>query len=643
MNPEEIIEEFLRSFKISLNSAALYTRSHPSFIKAAVELKEKMELTVAVCNPLQINVGPAVLVVDDKEFKKKGFHDELARFLHYRKVRRLQVSAGVTAEEVVSFLAAISLTPKDISASGGIQNILVKDGVAHITIEELDYSSLLSSAGAEELKDAWTYLLHDAVSSNDSQKIDSLAETFGVVVDKLKGEDFLQDKELQNNIDSFLANLKGAHKEKFTQCVKKISKWALKNKEIIQDHDRARIKGMLKDLSSKDLADLLRDSLLTDDGFDTLSFRLFSQLTGEEKTTEISSLLQQDHGSAQSLKTDSKAMKRIQDLLSSPESNAISEVYRNTLSLLAREDAVTARICFDRVMLEHNYEYLLLSLFSSEKSGEKLKLICERILDVLERVLKENKSDYYAALSDLLNKKKQELPDILYFDQLQKRLNQHLEQFLWKEKIPDEWVPFLEALSVTGYPAEYYLEKIFTEEKFNPLVLRAYFQFFHYEMTLFYDRLLHKDSTEFLLRLIDDLSQVPSSLTLEVLKRIYGSVHEFVKIKALNAMEKLPNVDNEFLYTLLGKENLTLKQEALKILARDEFSKKKALALLLAMPSPLGLKNGMLLAHIGIVEALELKDAAAYLDTLRKRPFMWNRGVRARSREVLEKWNAYKV
>jgi hypothetical protein len=81
-----------------------------------------------------------------------------------------------------------------------------------------------------------------------------------------------------------------------------------------------------------------------------------------------------------------------------------------------------------------------------------------------------------------------------------------------------------------------------------------------------------------------------------------------------------------------------LRKEALLILSKDEGSKKKAMEMMFCMSNPWGKKNNILLENILIVEELDLRWASSYLIALSRKPFFWNRSLRNKSKEVLERW-----
>jgi hypothetical protein len=85
-----------------------------------------------------------------------------------------------------------------------------------------------------------------------------------------------------------------------------------------------------------------------------------------------------------------------------------------------------------------------------------------------------------------------------------------------------------------------------------------------------------------------------------------------------------------------------LKKEALVVLMRDEAHKKKAIEILLSIRNPFGIKNRAILENIRIIEEVGLKEAKAYLISIGKKQFFWNRDIKREVQEILDKWDVRK-
>ena len=126
MNTDQIVEDFFRSLRVALNNAFSYSKDHSYFVKSVERFKLKLEEILVVLNPLKIGVTDLGLLVGGKNLTRAGFYDELARLLHQRKIKSIEFNPGISREELISFLACVSLPIKEVLREGGIKNILNK-------------------------------------------------------------------------------------------------------------------------------------------------------------------------------------------------------------------------------------------------------------------------------------------------------------------------------------------------------------------------------------------------------------------------------------------------------------------------------------------------------------------------------------
>jgi hypothetical protein len=136
-------------------------------------------------------------------------------------------------------------------------------------------------------------------------------------------------------------------------------------------------------------------------------------------------------------------------------------------------------------------------------------------------------------------------------------------------------------------------------------------------------------------KVLKGLEGVDSRETTEIIKKIFYSSNNIIKLEALKTMKTLPTYDDKFLFSILDKESFLLKKEALLILDKSPADRKKALDMLLSVPSPPGKKNKLLLENIRVAGEAGIKEAKGYLIFLSRRHFIWNRSIRRQAREVL--------
>jgi len=123
-----------------------------------------------------------------------------------------------------------------------------------------------------------------------------------------------------------------------------------------------------------------------------------------------------------------------------------------------------------------------------------------------------------------------------------------------------------------------------------------------------------------------------------ILEQIYLLSNNYIKIEVLRAMQELDRFDKDFLISILQKDDIYQKKEALLILMKDERTKKEALEILFLVKSPWGRKNRVLLDNIIAVEDAGLKEAKDYLIGISKTHFFWNWNIKRKAKEVLKKW-----
>jgi len=638
MDKNQALNEFFKGLHISLNNA-IYFRGHPYSIKSTESFKEKIDILFSFLNPIKINIAPESLFLDGRNWEKETLHVALAQIFHLRKIKSIEFREGLSTQELVGFLDAVSLPPKEIIKGGGIENISKSEKRPHILIEELDYSQFLRGEG-EECKDIWGYLLKDVVEKKDKQKISEFADNFGLILGKFKDKDLFDDEQLKLNLVNFLKYLKDNQKEKFDSCTKEMFDSLLKYKDALPDERIEKVKVLFKDLNVDDFASLLLYKIIADESFDSLGFQLFSRLSDEKRHKEIASSLLDKAVHQESLKDNPKAIKKIQDLLSDSHRQFTSGVYQHTLSSLLRNISGEERLFFERHLLRAHYRLIILNLLDQERNKESLSLILESLSREWEELTKDKDWEYIKKLTQVVKKIKKEdtsLADL--FAELEKRITNLFETIIWEEGVSLDFNFFVGALEKTSLDSDFYLDKIFGENKINSYGLRLFFKFFPQKAAIFYENLKKKSfDIEFMVKTIEVLKSLDSTMALEILKYIYSFANEFIKIEVLKAMQVLSMFDKELLFSILQKKDVNLKREALAILAKEEQAKREALKILLCIPSPWGLKNKIILQNSIIIEELGLKEGREYLEELGRRRFFWNKQIRKKAQEILAKW-----
>lgn len=640
MNKEEALEEFFKSFKIALNTAVLYPKTHPSFKRPLEDLKEKADLLFQFSNPINIGFSTTSLFVEGEPWDKLKFSEEIARLFHSRKVKGIEIRKGATVEEFVSFFSAVSLRPREILRTGGLKRLLEKEGLANFNLYELDYSQFLSSEG-DEIKDIWGYLLQEAVEEKNLAKLNELIRNFEGITNKISLKDFLEDEQLKSSIKNFLKFIKESKQEDYIKCNQAIFKFVLKEKNIPEDDNLEKIKLFFQDLSYEGLSDILSESIKEERESVELNFQLLFKIFDEKKHSEVAKSLAKKLESDERIGINPKTRSKIKNLFSIWDSSSISEIYRNILQSILENVSFKEALAFDRHLLQMNYRYALLNLLSEEHDEQRIEIIIKNLLTEWPNIVKENDSGYIKNLLMVLTNREKDEPYLVdVFFNFEKIISNFVEEIIWQAQEPSlDLDYFVDTLRLSSGEVNYYLDKIFKEEKVSPYALKLFFKFFPDETQNFCSALEEKRSDiDFIAGIVNNLNPLEYKIAMEVYKHIFGFSNEIIKAEVLKAMQGLPEFDPDFLFSILSKISVVLKREALIILLRDDAAKKKAIELLLSVPSPLGIRNKIILENMSIIEELGLKDARGYVSSLAKKRFFWNAGIRAKARGILEIW-----
>ena len=637
MDKDQIVEDFFRSLRITLTNAFSYPKDHPYFVKSVENFKFKLEEILAVINPFKIGVTSLGLVVDGKNLTRIGFYDELARLLHQRKIKSIEIRNGASLAELVGFFSVISMAQKDIFKNGGVNALLEKKQLVNFTVEELDYSVFLQGDG-QECVDIWGFMLKEAVQCNDEVKLNKLADNFGTLIKRTSQKDIFENEEISSSINEFLVCLKEKNKEKFEKCAKDVFLWILHNKSALNDERLARLKPVFDGLNQEDFTTFLWEGLSQEDNFDTLSLQLFSKISEQKNPPKITEGFSIKINTLQHLSGNPKVTKRIQDLLAGTQDGQLSAVYRHTLESLIKDISSSGVLFFDQKALEENYRYIVLNIFSIDEDNDNLLRAAEILEKELVSIFEDNDFGFLEDLwSQLVKSKKQGLSVSV---DLERKFSVFIENIILNQPLLPEQEGFLKMVSFPSQEVNFYLDKIFTAEKANKQVLALFFRFFPDELGIFYQRVEQKlQDIGFLSSLIDALGQLDLPAILEILEHIYFSTSELIKAEILNIMRKLKKVDVKFLMSQLNTNSFSLRKNLLSVLILDAQAQDGILDLLFKIPSFCGTKNKLLIENMQAVFSLKITQAASRIQDFSHRRFFWNQELRQEAKKILKEWN----
>jgi len=637
MNKEEIIEDFFRGLRVALTNAFSYPKDHPYFIKSVENFKVKLETLLAIFNPFKIGVTSSGLIVDGKNLSKTGLYDELARLLHQRKIKSIEIKGGLGLQELVQFLSVISLPQKEIFKCGGLSAILEKERLVHFTIQELDYSAFLRGEG-QECTDVWGYMLKDALYSDDTAKINQFADSFGSFIKRVSEKDLFDTNGISTEVNEFLISLRGKNKEKFDKCLNDVFLWLLRNKKTLSQDKLVKIKPAFNDLSQDEFTTLLKEGFLQEDNFDSLSLQLFSKISEQGAPADITKNFFNKMDEMPGLKDNPNSVKKIRNILSSSQDDPMSAVYRNTLDSLVKNISFSGKLSFDHETLKENYRYIVLGIFATDQNQEILEMTAAILEQELAGIFKDNDAGFLKELWGLLNKRKGE--EIKVCADLEKFFSSFVEDIVLNDGLSPEQEFLLGAVSSASKEMNLYLDKIFAAERMNKQALALFLRLFQPSLDDFYARLDQKiQDIEFLASLAEALSQIEAPATLNILEYIYSGANELVKIESLKAMRKLKKVDAAFLMRQLNTASSSLKGQLLSVLILDKQAKNDILDMLFKVSGFLGSKNELLIENMKIIFDLHFVEAAVCIKDLSRRRFFWNKKLRDKANWILKEWN----
>ncbi len=635
-----VLKDFLRALKVSFKNASIYNLEHPAFISSVDNLKKLIESIFEFRSPLSISFTPQSLFLDDRFWEGDKIYQELGRLFHFRKIKTMEIRPGITYDELINFASKVTLPLKDFFREGGASEVIKQGNIRHLTVEELDYHLLLKGEG-EEIADVWSYLMEEGLAEQDPQKLTQVTESFEHVIGKFNTEELIKNEELHRTFANYFTYLKDSSEEQYRKCSTSLVKAVVTNRKITTDAKFEKLKLLISDLREEDLASTLWEEIISDNTFDSLSFSIFSKLIEKERHLEISTSLRDLFQSDDPVNRQPEVESKIKALLSGTSSKFISEIYQQTLSNLLHQIDFDKKLTFDHAQLRRNCRYVFLNIMEKETSTGMLLTSLAHIQQEWNEIVQDEDFAYLRGLLDVLRQKEQSLEAEDAYKKLVHAIQEFCEQALLEEKVDPELEHMILSFEKSSFDVNTYLERIFTDEKMSALILKAYFKYF--TEYLFYFDLNFKQKAPnpaFLEKTIEALKTIDTPMSLVTLKSIYTIGNQALKLQVLQAMHFLIEFDGKFVSSVLRSKDLALKGEALALLMRYEKTRIQALSKVFNIQSPYGIKNGLLIRHIGIVDRKNLTQAREYLDGLTKRRGFWNRRLRGEAARVLEKWDA---
>ena len=638
MDKEEALHDFIKGLRIAFNNSLAYQREHPYFIKSVEEFRRKVDILFGFLTPIKLNITSEALFLDDRYWAKPLAYAELALILHQRKIKAIELRPGLNTNELADLLSALALSPKEVIKHGGLGVILEKAETEHVSVEELDYSELLQMKGAGEDGDIWRYLFKGAVLSKDASRINQAAEDFSEGLKNIGVKDLAADNELKQNLVEFFHQLKENNKKVFSECSNAFFDYLIDSKNALSREEAQSLKGLFKNFSESDFADILRKQVAKSDNPDPLFLNLFSIFSQGASSDKAISLFSEHANAGEASGKVHLSAKRIQAFLSNPESQSVSPVYRNTLFSLLKNISYSENFYFDPKTLRVNYRFILLNMLIQKKDEEGMKFILSNLVKELPFITEDKDFEYMRYLLEVIRSKQKEGTAALEeFDNLKNKITVFLEENIWDDEPSVNLKSLVELLEKSCKGSEFYLNKMFQEDKISLCGLKLFLKFFPMELNVFYSGVEAKaHDLGYLERIVKIIASLDSNLSRVILKQIYSFSNELIKAEILKVTDGLSILDKEFLLDTLKENSRALKKEALRVLSKDSESGKAGVAVLLGIRSPWGSKNKLILENMAIIEELNLKESSNYLVPFTKMNLFWHAPLKNKALSMLE-------
>jgi len=630
---------FFRSLRLAVKTASFYPADHPAYKNAVLGIKASADLMLDLQSRVRAGFSGDNLFIDGFALDDERAFEDLARFFHQRRVKLLELRAGVTQEELSAFIRIMNLAPRELSGQGGMQAVLQKEKISHLAVEELDYSVFLKGEGGE-VKDPWLYLLRETLAGTDDQKLAEVADSFGSVIRRLSPLHLAEDPRAVEDLKKFFDRLRESQFEKFRASAADLVKSLIRTKDRFSPDQLGRWKDFVNGLEDEDLAQALAEGVREAEDVDAAGVAVFARLVEPGRYRDVLSFLQQIFNKVPMGEAAGPLREGVDTLLSPVSGETLAGHERWFLEMFLQALSAGSFRTIDRGSLKRNYLALLLELLDKEDLRDRRGMILDPLARELENSVLSEDWAFFRAAFEIVLKRERELAFHPVFKDIRRTLGLTVEKRILDGDASPELDHFIPFLNKSAFGVNDYIEKIFGENKMTPLIFQLFFKFYM-DYIFYFDINLDRKTGDlhFLEKMVDCLKEVDSPGSLVTLKTIYVRGSDVLKTKILRAMQRLTPFDEDFLLPILKKESLSLKKEALPILARSTEVRARAFAALFRVPSPFGLRNRLLRENLHLVEEMDLKDSGDFLLPLANRKALWNKGLKAHALRLLEKWH----
>lgn len=631
----EKCQEFVKSFKVALTNCSVYFPKHPIFSQSVDNFQTKLLQIIGEGFSLTIKVKPDSLIIAEQLLEKDNISQELAAWLHRKKIKSITIAKEAAKEELSEFLAELSGSDSDILSKGGLKKILKDKRIENIDIDELDYSHLLKGKGAQ-VKDVWKYLFSSEKSSESRREDSQFLDNFEKTVDEFGIKEVLEDEQLSKQLMGFFSRLQVKTEKDLKNILKKVGASILETKGIDKVQNKEKLKELFLRLSPEDLADLLANLFKSDVAFEQSSFELFSFLIPPDSHKKTAQILEKQ------IKQNKEGLdiERVKNVLSPLKEEGIVPIYRKYLLGSVTEGVFEGKVKFDLKHLKKNYRLSLLDMFFYETHLPRLNPILDKISEELKDVF-YNDWDYFSKFIEVYKQKAGCLKGFEYQVEIKKIWSQ-AERIVFDLPNPDQLIILLNELESSTLDLSFYLDK-FKKGKFNVLACRLFFKFFPQELNRFQEIIVDRKSDfRYLDKILTCLEKVDHPVILELFKKIYDLVPDLKKIEILDKLKNYSRYDEGFVAELAKSRVFTLRKKSAEIACNFVQLQEIVAENLLSLSNFLGFNSKLILENLEILADLPNPAAKPFLDKLSGYKFFWNKQIRRKASELLKEYDEKK-
>lgn len=636
----QALNEFLKSLRLSLKRFALYPEGHPAQKAFTLELKEKLDRLLFPDKVLWLGVTTKALRLQDETWLTDKVHEEIARYLHSRRIKSLRIQPGLTIEELSFFLKFLSKSSGQTWLKGKEALILPQEQLPHIEIEWLDYSLVLAERG-EEIKEVWSYLFGQALKSREVRDLNQASSYLVKALDHCSVCELAADEREWPLWPDFFSWLKEKDTRTFKSTISAVVKNLLTRPEQLNLPTlEEKFQSLLEDFDEENLASCLVEVFRSDASFDASKLCLWFRLTRNKKHGLMAAFLERNLETKLSQWPVSFIRNKFTQLIQGYSVEPYPEAYYQAFLALLKKIPEESRRQLDRSRLWRHEIGLHLLLLWQEKKSETVFDSFNFLTRNLSRMIEAQDFVLLKELHQAMMERQTVLSGHEEYLSTLKRLTAFVEEKILREENFVDQDYFVSNLKKSALGLNYYLQSIFGEDHVSPAILKLFFRFFLDHLFYFDINLDEKAKDKsFLEKMIASLAEVDSPASFVTLKNIFNFGDPELRRKVLLAMSKLSTFDESFIWPHLLERPLSWQKEALLWLKRKPASLDQALKLLLSQSSPFGLKNNQLIEAAKLVGEIGLSEALPYLEDLANRPFFWNRRLRKEVRKILEFFN----